>query len=923
MFLSFVSRSLGVVAFMLFCQNAFCQKNIFSVKFKDSITVERSASGLVMNHFELSNLTDKPAFFYWEIITPDGWKCISKTGNRVNQNPPDTLLPGQKRNISANLLKLPAASPFWQPVELRIYKAEDTAKQIVTQLIRTTKTLSFYLRKISPDLILTERPDALEFKAILKNSGNMEDVYKISWKNDLHSVIRRQTIVLAPGQDTTLSVSIPVSKGKYATMKKEHVSLSVSNEEKKEELGFLYEKVPSFLKFNPSDYQSVPIQLEGGAMLLRNKVSYYGAVSGFIVFNENQSLAFNYRSKRMGDQIMDFERNTFFVNYRYKNWNFAAGTTPQSTEFLSLGKGFTIQYAKDQDTRFLFSGSLHEEALGENLMNDLIMGSAEYRIRKAKVYQVFNANFDRYYLVNSYLLLNYLSLVERKNLQLNIMLGGGTEEKKREVPGVLKNTNGIAGGYQLGFLKRNWAINSRSSYYSAGFPGLHKGNFEQFHEIRYLKENKFVSLFYQSNRIKANYFRDSLYNSDIFSYNVTKYGMRFGTSNKANIISFSFGNMVQDNYMTTMGLGEMYFADLYGSVAFNEQTSLNFSSNNGFKQISSRKENLIFLSNNTLNFNSQYGGVFGTYNRLPLPVKDNEGIETTETIDGGPFVNFRLFQNNLTGSIRYNFSKSLQEDNLTTGAGLFMQYQIPKAGLRFNLNGYFPLSERKISGIPLSEQKNASFSVIKTLNIPVVFSSKKNADLRVFLFLDENGNGAHDPAEAPIVNGVITINGQVFISDEKGIITLKNTPLGEYRINYSSVNVGSMVPLNDAEETIYLLKDMLRKAPFKQGRVISGNLKINNDSLSNTRLSPGSFKIIVKDTAGNEYSALTDGRGNFSLGVPDGKYTVSLNPLAFENSSYKPEKISFEVNLLEETKAEVQFIVNQKKRKIRQLNSEN
>src|SRR5690606_26863958 len=192
----------------------------------------------------------------------------------------------------------------------------------------------------------------------------------------------------------------------------------------------------------------------------------------------------------------DIESNSFFVNYRYKNWNFIAGNLPPSSEFLTLGKGVGIRYAKDQDTRFSVSASLHDKNLPGNLQNDLITATADYQIKKLKISQVFNANFDRYRGLNSYLLINYLSLIRRQRFQFDILLGGGMEEKIREVPGLAKYTEGKAAGYQLFLLKNDLRFDSRLHYYSPGFPGLHRGNLDHYHELKLVKNSKFISLFY-------------------------------------------------------------------------------------------------------------------------------------------------------------------------------------------------------------------------------------------------------------------------------------------------------------------------------------------------------------------------------------------------------------------------------------------
>ena len=85
-------------------------------------------------------------------------------------------------------------------------------------------------------------------------------------------------------------------------------------------------------------------------------------------------------------------------------------------------------------------------------------------------------------------------------------------------------------------------------------------------------------------------------------------------------------------------------------------------------------------------------------------------------------------------------------------------------------------------------------------------------------------------------------------------------------------------------------------------------------------MSPDYIKIMISDTMGNEYYALTNLEGDYYITLPSGVYSVALNPKAFQGSDFKADRMKYEADLERNEKEFIQFTIKQKKRKIRFLN---
>jgi hypothetical protein len=106
--------------------------------------------------------------------------------------------------------------------------------------------------------------------------------------------------------------------------------------------------------------------------------------------------------------------------------------------------------------------------------------------------------------------------------------------------------------------------------------------------------------------------------------------------------------------------------------------------------------------------------------------------------------------------------------------------------------------------------------------------------------------------------------------------------------------------------------------PFSKSCVIAGRVSIELDAYRSQTIEPDHILVKAIDSAGKEFSALTNEEGAYFINVPAGVYTVSLNPEAF-TGSIRPTMMYQSVDLRSTQEATVNFVLQEKRRPVRLL----
>ena len=258
----------------------------------------------------------------------------------------------------------------------------------------------------------------------------------------------------------------------------------------------------------------------------------------------------------------------------------------------------------------------------------------------------------------------------------------------------------------------------------------------------------------------------------------------------------------------------------------------------------------------------------------------------------------------LKSNINYNYSSLFQRSMLSVRPELF--YFAPH-DFRFSIYGRYLLMGEGQTGftdslanlnqeMSYNTQWEIGLGIKKNINIPLTFD--RFYDVEIVTFRDLNANGVKDNNEMGIGNMLIRIQlipedddqrhqGQedkayevITGSKGKGIFT--RVPLGEYYINaFPVASTGSWFDGKtirahiDKNKTIYI--------PLNKGAKLSGGIMVDRDKYSRllANINFANIRVTATDSAGRNFSTLTDAQGRFSLFLPNGRFVISMNEAAF------------------------------------------
>lgn len=199
----------------------------------------------------------------------------------------------------------------------------------------------------------------------------------------------------------------------------------------------------------------------------------------------------------------------------------------------------------------------------------------------------------------------------------------------------------------------------------------------------------------------------------------------------------------------------------------------------------------------------------------------------------------------------------------------------------------------------LDSRFEVGFGIKKDLNVPVSF--RRYSDLKIVVFKDLNGNHKKDIDEPGLQDMLITIEKTdstmldygndltveaelekyELVSNRGGKVVFNNLPRGDYHIVLKALRANNtwfdnydMTTILDHDKTIYI--------PMSKGTRISGGLFIDREKYSHFKdnINVANIRVTAVDTAGKNYSTLTDAVGNFDFYLPAGKYIITCNESA-------------------------------------------
>ncbi len=884
----------------------------YTVSYKDSLVGTRSEK-ILMNNIVIENPNNKTMRLGYSVLIPACWKPLSGGKNYI-ANINLILSPFEKRVIPINLLKLPSAIAQWDSIRIRVWMQSMPDTHTYYCHLNVEPMPAYVVRNFTNAInIESEKATQALVSVYVRNSGNISDSYKLFWVNSHLNINDSVAVTLKPGQDSIIYHAIKFKSWKLKDIQNERLALTINNTYGDTRNLYCNINNPqSRIIEHQSAYKTIPLFLEIGAMTMGDGMAYYGAVKGQIMLGREHFVDFSYRSNQMGNFINQYQPNVFNINYHNRSFDVYAGQLSGPLGFYVFGNGVGVKYKSKKGNEYSITGIKHIDLPYNTVANsDNIAASAIYSIGKMKFTNLFTINSDVKYHINSYLVTKSIDLINKKGLLVNVNGGAGIEKKTKDVVGLDRYSDGFAGGYLMSLTKKHWSTRSMISYYSPNYPGTFRGAQMQSHDLQWLTKHTGIGGFYTSNAMEANYLRDTLYNSDYLSYNVKKYGVMFNLFNKSktSALSLRIGKLTQNGQQGMYDRNGMNSVDMMYNMQY-RKLNINAFSQNAFTED-------VLLSNNSLMFSGGLLGFNASYNRTPGYSTDGQPV-TMESVNGGPNVNFSLFRRALNGSVRYNVSKLLGDDSYTSGVGGNLAYSNRKLGLQIMANLFYSFSKSANPNTPIMFSRFATFSIAKNFNAPIL-RSKKYYDLKVILFKDANGNGQKDEGEELLEDAMVYVQEFNLVTNRFGEIDCRNMPSGTYKINLVNTRKAKLIATNGPIQTIILSEDTKVYIPFKEGRSLKGKVSIELDSLSTSKFSAEFLRIVITDSLNHTYSALSNAEGEFAIALPDGTYKVSLNPALLEMEGFKPDEMSYDVDLTVQESEFVQFTIKQKKRKVKVL----
>ncbi|HTM67577.1 MAG TPA: hypothetical protein VL093_14720 [Flavipsychrobacter sp.] len=871
----------------------------------DSLLTDKKER-VIINNLRIYNINNKYLQMGVQVKVPHEWRLI---GGKESSNISSFLLkPVDTFILPLNLVRNESNTNGWQRIEVKVFQRQIKDTQTYYYYIGTAVDYGLVVN-VDDEPITVETKDTVSLQAYVKNTGNIAQKLTLNWNSLPFNLNENEIFTLQPGRDTFIKHYIKVANNAFRESDRVGVALTIFQGGKLvNQYPFTLVHPQSRVTAHTSAYDLIPITLQGGYINSGPNYSYYGGISGSYVFSNDDRVQFGYRTKQMGTVTNTLESNPFYLRFQHKQLTVNAGQVSAPYGFQAYGQGVSVEYKTENKTNYRVQGIVHNNALYQA---DNYSGEVNYHPGKFDIQHGIVYNRDMSYQKEDFMQYNQLAWHpnDNWNVQLNAAADAGkyTDDPQADF--------GYGGGYLASYKSKSLEVSSAMQRFNPAMPGLYKGLQSQLHSLKWKFDERSLGIFYSSNKLMQNIYRDSFFNSDIFSYNMEQWGIT-GSWTKQNkfFVTATLGMM--NGQALFSGLSNFYSADAsFGMKTGNVDLNLNL--RNGIGKTNG-SEKIAFANSTDLSFRSKVVSLNANYNRFPTASAEHSS-DVVETVNGNANVYFGLWRKHLQGTLGANAFKTLSQESINYGLGGSLKYISKGGGLLIDLTANIPLKSTKGEFIPLSNQKSIMLTVSKNLNIPVLFR-KKYSDLNVLVFNDANSNGRHDHNEEMLPQVKMDISGSAFITDGSGKVRYKNIEEKGYDISFVNSGVTGFVPTGGVIQQAEVgRKRKIVEVPFKQGKMLTGNIAIVQDSFSKANFTPDGIKIIVIDTSGNTYYSLTDRNGDFSFALPAGIYNVSLNPKIFENSYFKPEKSTFTVDFTDKESESIQFVIKQNKRRIRNV----
>jgi hypothetical protein len=878
--------------------------SIYTTKLLYDSVVASSNKDFVYNTLTVSNTTGSKIEIQVIVTSPQGWQMV--TTNIVNL----TLEPFANSIIPMRFTPSGNNTAVWKDVtiEYRLNNVTDTRKTFFP--IKVQEYSSFKASLPNSSKVITSYQKNNEFPILIKNAGNTAATYRLTVANQLLKLGADEKIALAAGKDTTIYFPFTLSESQFSMLKKEDIKVAVANE-KGETINLIQalSKVGYLLKDHASAYLDMPLQLEAGLMYQGSEspVQYYGALYGSVDLTANDHLSMSLRSNTIAQGQTN---NNSIVGFDYsgKNIQASVGNIQGAGEFMVDGYGARAGYNWKDNKAEVFA------MLKSRVGDTKVVGAASQLslTDRLRFYDAVSLAKDNVRQMNSGIL-SQITEYKFNNGRFALITGVGAEKNDATlVEGTKTTLIGSSLGYNFQWSTKHLAVMSNVLYNSNSYPGTFKGQRLQTHDVRWLIKSNFVGGYYEYNFRKQNYWTDTLLFQDVFNTKTINYGLKAGVSLKGVNIVAAAGIQRQVQQGEATPETKYNYLNLNISTVLFKNLFVNLNSFGGNMQTVEEPIHSAFVSTTQATVQCKAVGASIRYDNGPYYYNEFlayiQKPESYQRIIFSPYAEVHLLKKTLSARVQGNYAQTLPSDISTTTVLTNINYS--HKGYDFNINGIVPVGG---SSEGRSAYVNAAFRM--RLKAPFV-AVRKYYNLKLVLFKDINSNGVKDAGEEPIAGQTLSLNGDLFLSDGDGLVVYKNTEKGTYKTDFGYTSkLKGWIPNGGTVQQFEVNSNKTIQIPYKISRILSGQLLVEKDSLSNATFNPGNIKVTATGEKGEVYSTLTDENGEFYFNLPAGNYIVTLSDIAF-NDQFKPVAFSQTADLVNNKSKSLYFEIKQKRRQI-------
>lgn len=861
---------------------------------------------IISSILKITNTTTEDFQGYIALGLPNGLKALSGDSIRIS------VPRGEKTFVPVRLIETGTAAAGKATVSIKLLTNNKSIlrQQNTTVLIKDNNNLS--LITDTPTILVTNSSDSIKISVTVSNNGNKNQfvtiVFGLPDQNGQRYFIERQKMIsVKESQTFQISViptsyilnhsSVPIHVTAFRGTQKDLIDNSlitiqsvVSNRK--------YTNPEDFTSFQGSEITTVFRQVGSFA----NSIQILG--NGKIDLPDG-NLAIKANVYKTNTQNEFIASNTA-VSYHLHENKLVLGNINEVMEFSIFGRGISGTLATKENKKSITAGLVDGNF---NLFSPLPLGRHGYSayaiaaLGNQNTEKTLKANLlyrDSPYELSKHIMTGverylYINKDWNVNFQVHTALTNFNNGEQ------LKPS--LSSSFQYSGRLNQFRLNGNYYFSTSYFPGNRRGNIQLQQIVNRQFENGanlWANVYFMHLSPKyLHYAYHSLSKNTLanIGYGFPKYRN----------LSFNIGYQAQLENSNTLSalLGEEFQAKGIAVSANRATFLLNWHSPNyknllslntetGYAEYSTEPAKAKFQTRLTSSYNYRWLNINATYQYGGFFL--SEYIASLGT--GQPFKRLAL-----NATINHNFLNDKLSSNI--GIGYSKDYIMGNTPSVMSNLKYFP--NKKYSfftnfswyNYNLISMPARSLATIET-GITRKFidnhaTSTRKAKVKVFLYLDRNGNNTYDRADIPAKNYFVGIGSSAFVTNNDGNAFYNMVPYGVYTINPISENGwfydGGQIVINEKNETYQI--------PLRQMGSFYAQILYNYDDQRSVQFKSKASGITFIISQNNQVIKRinTDENGKTQEFLPSGHYQIELDVNTLPENTYCNQPIQvFEVS---------------------------